>query len=295
MNQLKIYLPILFLLAVVVPSTRAESKAPIIKHRPLTSAAMNQSLNFRAQVTSPAAPLAAVTLHFTTSTDSAPVKIPMKQLDGATWSGTIPAAFISGYRSINYYIDATTTDGLLTETDWYRIGILSLEETSVSPAASQPSGTHPESGGESTWVKPALIAGGAVVVAGGAVLLLAGGGGGGGGGGDSDAPNTDSAGTYAGSATTCYATSTNTTCESGLIAITISADGYATSDTLSPNQFMRSPLNGDSFTMMAETEIGQLIYSASIVNDRIIGSISGSGNAAHGSGTYSGTFNATRQ
>ncbi|MDD2238205.1 MAG: hypothetical protein PHG65_13455, partial [Kiritimatiellae bacterium] len=232
--------------------------------------------------------------HFTTSTDSAPVKIPMKPLDGATWAGTIPAAFISGYRSINYYIDATTTDGLLTETDWYRIGILSLEETDTSTAAVQPAGTQTKSGDEKTWVKPALIAGGAVVVAGGAVLLMAGGGGGGG-GGDSDEPDTSALGTYAGSATTCYATSTNTTCESTMIAITITSDGYATSDTLCPDQFLRSPVNGDTFTMMAETEKGQLIYSASIVDERIIGSISGNGNAAHGSGAYSGTFNASRQ
>ena len=274
-------------------AVRAESRAPIIKHRPVSSAAMDQSLNIRAQVTSPAQPLENVTLHFTTSTDSTPVKIPMKPLDETIWSGTIPASFISGYSSNNYYIDATTTDGLITENDWYRINILSLD-AAASSAIQPSSGSAGSPHHEKAWVKPALIAGGTVAVAGGAVLLLAGGGGGGGGGG-SDEPATNAAGTYAGSATTCYATSTNTTCETTMIAITVSSDGYATSDTLCPDQFMRSPVDGDAFTMIAETETGQLIYSGTILADRIVGSINGSGKPAYGSGAYSGTFNATRQ
>ncbi len=271
----------------------AESKAPIIKHRPITDAAMNQSLNFRAQVISTSAPLESVTLYFTTSTDSAPVKIPMKPLDGNLWSGTIPAGFIAGFRSINYYIEAITDHGLLTETTWYRVNILSVDQpAAAAPAAFNDSRSMADSG-DKTWVKPALIAGGAVAVAGGAVLLLAGGGGGGGGG--SDDPVTNAAGTYAGTATTCYATSTNTACETDMIAITITEDGYATSDTLCSGEFMRSPVRGDEFTMMAEQETGQIIYSGTIVNDKIVGSISGSGTTSAGSGSYSGTFNATRQ
>ena len=270
----------------------ADSKAPIIKHRPVSGAAMNQSLNFRAQVTSPDAPLESVTLHFTTSTDSTPVKIPMKPVDATLWSGTIPAGFLAGYRSINYYIEAINADGLLTETAWYRVDLLSVDAAASAPADPVGTGRSEPAQEETTWVKPALIAGGAVAVAGGAVLLLAGGGGGGGG---SDNPSTNSAGTYVGTATTCYETSTNTSCTTDLIAITVSEDGYASSDTLCPNVYMNAPVDGDVFTMMGEVPNGQITYSGTILSDRIVGSISGSGTAAAGSGTYSGTFSAERR
>jgi hypothetical protein len=290
------------LLVAGIPAAWAGPGSPVISHRALQSAAQGQSLSVRAQVESPTDPLESVSLFFTTSTDSAPVRIPMKESADNIWAGTIPADFLAGYTRLNYYIAAANSQGLTAETPWYRVKLLSLSAPSATrPATTTPirSQQSPETS-ERSWVKPALIAGGAVAVAGGIALAVSGGGGGGGGDDSGSAdPAPDISGTYAGSVTTCYAAN-ETQCETHMMAITVGNDGYASSDTLVENQFLRAPVNGNNFrftdAVSTTSRTGEIIFDGTVLDDRIVGSISGSATETDGtSGSYSGTFNATRQ
>jgi hypothetical protein len=85
----------------------------------------------------------------------------------------------SGVNEFRYYLDARTTPGAFTETNWMTVQVIGSSEGPLGQK-------------ESSWKKPALVIGGAVVVV-GAGAAIAGGGGGGGEGDSSGAGDVDPA------------------------------------------------------------------------------------------------------
>ena len=82
--------------------------------------------------------------------------------------------------------------------------------------------------------------------------------------------------------------------------ILVTTDGVVNSDTLRPGHYVEGRLSGSDFVIISavsETNrTGEIRYEGTIVNTRITGSISGTAKNPEGTqGTYSGTFNATRQ
>ena len=84
------------------------------------------------------------------------------------------------------------------------------------------------------------------------------------------------------------------------MVIDIDASGRVSSDSLKEGVYMETTLKGAEFTLTATLDgpgvevTGQVAYVASVVDNRIVGSISGEGTSAAGAGTFSGTFSATK-
>lgn len=143
-----------------------------------------------------------------------------------------------------------------------------------------------------------LIAGGAVALGAGAYFLAdSDDDGGGGGGSDTNAPPTDASGTYAGSSTLCSTPEGATSdCDTAPATIIIESSGRVFSDTLLSGTSLNGNLSGNNFTLSAPTAdiatglSGSIVYSGTVVENRIVGSISGSYTQDGLNGTYSGSF-----
>jgi hypothetical protein len=150
---------------------------------------------------------------------------------------------------------------------------------------------------ESSWKKPALIAGGALAVGGIALAIMGGGGGDDSSGSSGTATNT--AGTYSGSASVYFQVSGNTPSSTTYpITITISSKGVVSTDTLYAGVHMEEQLSGANFLMVAPVNepdrTGEIQFLGVVINNRIAGTVQGSATTSAGNGTYSGTFSAAK-
>jgi hypothetical protein len=271
--------------------------APQISHEPVTTAVRGQGVTLKAKVTDEQKKVAAVTLYYTLSKDAAPFQVPMKSVGLDLYLGTIEAGVLAGINSLSYYIEAQDDLGATVETPWRVISIRDSKSPSDPAAAIAPSGD------EGSGIHWGYVAAG-VVVAGGVALLASGGGGGGGGGSDSGSTNKTTnvnsrAGSYNGSVTTCFTpVGGPPTCDTHGMTIIIDSSGRVFSETLNEDQQMTGQLSGDDFTLTADARAsdgeGEIVYSGTVVGERIVGSIGGSATSTNGTGSYSGSFTASK-
>lgn len=281
----------------------AQNGPPVISHKPVVAAVRGQAVTVLANVTDDSGLVKSVTLFYSLSKDAAPFRIVMKPSAGSVYYGTIPQSMLTG-DSVSYYIEAMDYVDATSETAWYVVEMKDVvakareKEPVVVPPPAKPSRASSDEGG-SRWLGVGIIAGGAAAVLGGALLVAADGGddsssGGGGGGGVE-------AGRYSGSVTECFTPAGGTaSCASHGIAIDISSSGLVSSDNLNEGMYMETSLHGTEFTLMANLSgpgvevTGQVAYVGTVVDNRIVGSISGDGTSSAGAGTFSGTFSATK-
>lgn len=300
----KILAGLMTVLLLSVPGAGAAQGAPVITHDAVKQALKGQPLTLKAKV-SGGAGIQAVTLYYTLSHDAAPFKVSMKSAGLNYYLGTIEGSALAGAPSLSYYIEAEDTAGTVRETPWQVVTLRDPKpgETN-SPGAPAPlaSPRVPAPGAAEDHISLGLIAGGAAAVVGGALLVANNDSGGGGGSATPTDPRA-AAGTYGGTATTCLTISgAPPTCESHAITITIDTQGKVLSTNLREGQSLTTSLNGSKFTLAASLDdattgvTGEIFYSGSVLNNEIVGSISGSqqGGLA-GAGSYSGSFSATRQ
>lgn len=265
----------------------AFARPPAIRHEPVRVAVRGQSLSVRATVTSTSGSVKNVYLYYATSRDAAPFKLAMQGAGAGVYLGTVPGALLGSAPQVSYYIEAVDDHGAAAETDW----------CTVELRAPQAGDTAAAGGSQRSWVKPALYVGGVAALVGGAAWAASSGGGGSGGG-----SNTNAAGSYVGTVTTCLEMNGSPpTCESHALRILITSDGAVNSDTLRNGVYVEGRLSGSDFTINSavnETNLtGEIRYSGTLLdNSRITGSISGPARTTDGTnGVYSGTFNATKQ
>lgn len=164
------------------------------------------------------------------------------------------------------------------------------------PAIPQPAGASDEKKAGPGFTTMAVIGGGAVAVVGGALLI--GGGQDGGSNGSSDGVQV---GDYDGSSTECFTLDGESPdCDIRSISIRIDADGKVSSSTLRPGELLEGVLRGRAFSLVATLDpatgsTGLVTYAGSVVEDRIIGDISGEAGTPEGPGIFSGTFSARKR
>lgn len=305
--------------AAVVCAQEKKDLPPAIKHEPVRAAVRDQPVTVLATVTDDSGNVKSVTLFYSLSKDAAPFRSIMKSSGTSTYYGTIPGSMVSGADSLSYYIEAIDFADNTAETPWYTLSIKS-PASPAKPAGSAATATTPASaaganaavpmtssqsqpqqdrGDRSSLLGVGIIAGGAAAVLGGALLMSKSDSGG---SDDSDNTSTNSSvqtGSYVGNVTECVTYPTLApACSSHAMTIDIRADGIVRSETLREGVLLEGPLNGAEFTLIAPLAgtgtnlVGSVIYSGTVVNRRIVGSISGSATATTGKGTFSGTFSA---
>jgi hypothetical protein len=270
-------------------------EAPHIAHDPVGVALRGQPITVLAQISS-AAPIKAVTLHYTLSKDASPFKLAMQSAGPAIFTGTIPATLLGNADKVSYYIEATDARDAAAETPWYMVQIKGTGDALPAPAAittPAPAMGASADTNQTSYVGAALIAGGALAVVGVGLYVASRGGGGSSDGG----AVTNAQGTYTGSKTITLtrpgqATSTSTT----PTTIIIDQNGGVFSDSLIDGRVISGSLSGSSFALSGSTSASNLVsnftFNGSVVDSRIVGTISGAAQSTTNSGTYSGSFSA---
>ena len=280
-------------------SAEDQNRAPMIKHEPVTVAVRGQPITILANVTDDSGLVKSATLFYSASKDAAPFRSSMKSSGTSLYYGTIPAGVISSVDSISYYIEALDHVDASQETAWHTIAIKdasapvkTVEQKPVDVRASQAQAG--ESDGPSALTVGAIAVGGAAVV-GGALLLANSGGGSSDDGGGGDGAEV---GTYVGSVTECSSVEgAGSSCISHSFLISISDTGVVRSDSLRAGYSLEGPLRGSDFTLIAQltgVSTGDVVYSGTVLDQRIVGSITGSSQSSEGRSVYSGTFTATK-
>jgi hypothetical protein len=284
------------------------TKPPVISHDSVPAAVRGQPLSIIAKVSAGSAEVKAVNLYYTLSKDAAPFKVVMQNSGASVYYGSIPAHLLGSVKEISYYIEAIDKAENTSETDWFAVPVKDAKaadqrayQPPVAPVApakpQQVTPSQPEKKGKmGTALTVGLIGAGAAAVVGGAIYLANSGGGGGG-----DNPDTDKAGTYAGSETICFSLMGGTPdCTRRDIRVVIDTAGVVRSDTLQPGTALEGRLNGSSFVLVAtinepaSNRTGEIFFSGNIVEGRILGSIDGQTTEPAGQGQYTGTFTATK-
>lgn len=311
----------------IVPLLAAASFAePIrIEHTPPSFAVKGQSITLKAKVTGGEGAVESVTLFYALFRDAAPFRVTMNPSAMSLYIGTIEANMLSGVSSVSYYMEAQDEGGSIEETDWYELALRDPEAvttpaprtTTTPPPIVTPTGGYTSGGATAAPSSPnrdegisattiGIIAGGAVAVAGAAYLISDSGsddGGGGGGDGSSGDPidPVDAAGTYSGTATTCLSvTNGPQDCSSRGAQVVIDDRGVVFSDSLLPGQALTATLDGNEFSLVGSTDdgaglTGTVIFNGTVVDRRVIGTISGTAiTAANEDGDYSGSFSLSR-
>ena len=147
---------------------------PVITHDPPASVTADQSLRVVARVRVENDRLKSVMLHVSQSGDTAPIDVPMNAAGAGVYYGNVSPQLFAGASSFKYYIDAHTTSGEWSETDWIRVQVIG--------GAATDSGAEKES----SLTRPLLIIGGGVAVVAAGFALSDSGGSSGGSGGSSD-------------------------------------------------------------------------------------------------------------
>lgn len=294
---------ILMLAAACALAQDAANQPPVIKHQPVTAAVRGQPITVLANVTDDAKAVRSVTLFYSLSKDAAPFRVPMKSSGTSLYFGTIPAGVLSGVDRVSYYVEALDNLDAMQETAWHTIVIrdpTAQEKAATQGAGAAPAGAPPKDEAGANLLGMGIIAGGAAAVLGGAVLMSNSDddddddSGGGGSGGDVQA------GTYSGTSTECETLSGGSpSCESHTISIVIDDNGAVSSADLREGDTLAGTLRGSDFTLVAELSAsgtdgaGEIVYSGTVVDQRILGSITGSRETAEGTVSFSGTFSAT--
>jgi len=294
-------LPVILLVALVADAQ--DNQRPVISHDPVKTAVRGQPVTILARVTDDSGYVKSATLFYSLSRDAAPFRSVMKSSGTSMYYGTIPASVLEGADSVSYYIEAMDHVDATQETPWYTLKV--KDATAAPPAQAGQAPTQeplppPQEEGGVSWGTVGIIAGGAAAVVGGAVLL---GSGGGGGGDDSGGGSgTVEVGDYDGSVTTCAQPEMGSqTCETHPMTINISEGGVVSSSTLYEGSQLQAPLQGSSFTLVqdlgdeAAGQTGQVQFDGTVIDSRIVGSISGELSAGSDIVTYSGTFSANKR
>jgi len=282
-------------------------KPPVISHDSVPVAVRGQPLSIIAKVTPGLAEVKTVNLYYTLSKDAAPFKVVMQNSGASVYYGSVPSHLLGSVNEISYYIEAVDRAENTAETDWYAVPVKDARgvepprtyQPPAAPAAApaQVGPSQPEKSGKmSTALTVGLIGVGAAAVIGGAVYLAGSGSSGGG-----DNPDTDKAGTYAGSETICFALAGGApSCSRNDARIVIDGSGVVRSDSLYAGTSLEGRLNGSSFVLVASVNepdtnrVGEIFFSGNIVDGRIFGSIDGQTTEPAGQGQYTGTFTATK-
>ena len=158
-------------------------------------------------------------------------------------------------------------------------------------AAQTPAG---ERNGRSALTVGAIAVGAAAVVGGAALLANSGGGS----SDDSGDGSSAQAGTYVGSVTECSSIEgISPSCNSHGVSIDVLDTGVVRSDSLREGMSLQGPLRGSDFTLIAQltgTSTGEVVYTGTVVDQRIVGSITGNSQSSAGRAVHSGTFSATK-
>ena len=277
-------------------SFSSEATPPVISHSPVKVALRGQNIIVRATITNGNGAIKDATLFVAVSRDAAPFRVAMNAAGADVYTGTISADLLGNLDHFQYYIAAVNAQTLTTETPWYSVDVKASEAGKIADSAGGAPESEPKTSG---WVKPALIVGG-VLAAGGAAIAVTHGGGGSSSSSTTVNTATNSAGTYTGSQTTCFLPSGGaSTCSSGAIAITIDTASTVASDTLYVGDHLTGRLSGNNFVLVADVQsggqTGQVQYLGTMVDTRIVGSITGTAKTGTGDGTYSGSFSAVKQ
>ncbi len=275
---------------------------PVIQHDPVKVAVRGQPVTVLARVTDESGEIRSVTLFYSVSKDVAPFRVVMKPGGAGVYHGTIPAENFEKASTLFYYIEATDFSDVARETPWYTIPVRSPSQVARGQVSAPPAPTAPapvpgdEEEPAIRWGTVGLIAGGAAAVVGGAFLI--GNKAGGGGGGSS---GTVQPGDYDGVVTECFTPDGGSpNCSTRPMTIRIEADGTVSSSTLREGATLSDILRGVRFTLTAPLNdptngVGQVVYSGTVANDTIVGTISGEAMTPLGTGTFGGTFSANKR
>lgn len=286
-----------------------EGEGPVIEHDPVRVAVRGQPISLLAKVTPRVGAVKSVTLNYTLSRHSAPLKIVMSPTGMDLYSGTIPSTYLQRADTLYYYIEAVGEAEKWTETTWQAVSV--KDPKLAEPAADEDvqvirSSRDQTPAGEEgrNWGTIALIAGGAAGIVGAAIALSGGGGGGGGGstgGGDTTTGAEDVAGTYSGNEIICSTPDGgSTTCETVAISLDISDSGSVSSESLAAGTSASGSLSGDRFSITVPASQvtpgadGDITFDGTVRSGNVAGSISGSATADGSMLSYSGTFTADR-
>lgn len=290
--------------SVLCPMTvtaQESSLRPVIMHEPVKAAVRGQPVTVLARVTHDGGQIKSVTLFYALSKDVAPFRTVMKSSGSSMYYGTIPADVLETTDRVSYYIEATDHLESTQETPWHTMRVREQgapipPSAAPEPAIPQPAGASDEKKAGPGFTTMAVIGGGAVAVVGGALLI--GGGQDGGSNGSSDGVQV---GDYDGSSTECFTLDGESPdCDIRSISIRIDADGKVSSSTLRPGELLEGVLRGRAFSLVATLDpatgsTGLVTYAGSVVEDRIIGDISGEAGTPEGPGIFSGTFSARKR
>jgi hypothetical protein len=265
------------------------NRPPKIEHGAVTVALTGQPLMIRARITDDSGQVQSATLHYSVSKDAAPFPVPMQSAGASMYVGSIPDSVLRNASALTYYIEAVDRAGVTAETAWYPVKVQITGGKASEPAGGGEKSDRPR------WVTPALIAGGAAVVVGGVLLASSSGD-----DGDSGPAPASTAGTYSGTATTCYQPPGGSqSCSTGPATFVIDEQGGVSSSDLRPGTTLRGTLSGSGFVLTAKVaepgRSGQIEYIGSVVDGRIAGTVGGSDTTPDGVGTYSGAFSAARK
>ena len=271
---------------------------PHIMHDPVGVALRGQPITILTQI-SAAAPIKAVTLHYTLSKDASPFKLAMQATGPATFLGTIPAGLLGNAGKVSYYIEATDDRDASAETPWYMVAIKdssallrsSSGAADIPPTASAPASADNDKD-KTSLVGAGLVAGGAAAVIGVALYVANRNGSGSDGG-----AVTNVQGTYTGSKTICLSMPGRPlSCATTPVSIIIDQNSGVFSDSLIDGRVVSGTLSGNSFTVGGSTSTSNLVsdlsFNGSVVDNRIVGTVTGSAQSATNSGSYSGSFTA---
>ena len=270
---------------------------PRIAHEPVGVALRGQPITILAQI-SAAAPIKSVTLHYTLSKDASPFKLAMQSTGPAMFLGTIPAGLLGNADKVSYYIEATDDRDASTETPWYAVAIKDSnavgQGVGSAAIAAPAAATSSAESGHSSLVTAGIVAGGAAAVIGAALYVANRNSGSSSTGGGAV---TNAQGTYTGNKTIILTMSGQAPSSSTTpVTIIIDQNGGVFSQTLLDGSVISGTLNGSGFTLSGSSSVSNLTstisFTGSVVNNNIVGTISGSAQSATNSGRYSGSFSA---
>ena len=272
-------------------------EAPHIAHDPVGVALRGQPITVLAQISS-AAPIKSVLLHYTLSKDASPFKLAMQSAGPAIFTGTIPATLLGNAAHVSYYIEAIDARDAAAETPWYMVQIKGTGDALAAPTAittpAPAMGTSTDTN-RSSYVGAALIAGGALAVVGAGLYVASRGSSSDSGGG----AVTNAQGTYTGNKSISLSRPGQPVANSTTpVTIIIDQNGGVFSDSLIDGAVISGTLNGGGFALSGSTSTTNLVsnftFNGSGVDNRIVGTISGTAQSATNAGTYSGSFSASK-
>lgn len=292
--------PVLFLMFCVAVHA---DPTPLIRHEPVKVAESGQSITLIARVSSDPGPVRTVTLNYTLSRDSAPIKLKMTRTGADVYTATIPAEYFQRSNVLYYFIEAEADGGYWAETTWQAVPVKRVSEANGANRPVDRGSNNADSG--ISWGTVGIVAGAGVGIA-IAAVSLSDSGSDSGGGGNNPPPSTNGTekveGTYSGTSTVCFTPDAGggQTCNSSPATITITKSGNASSSDIFKGTPASGSVNGEDISMDADasqdkpTSTGDVEFNGTVRNGRITGGISGEAVGGNNPGEYSGTFDLSK-